>query len=157
MLSMQTVHIIRHKVLVEGLSVQQVAQNWDLSRTPVHKYLKESTPGRVEAPPRRPPGLDTVAARIEALLAAWQSRTTAKQRLSAARIHRQLLTEGYTRSDRSVRQSVRQQTLQAAEGFVPLRYRPGERAEVDCFDVVVDERGQQRHAWKCLMHLRYSG
>jgi len=28
---------------------------------------------------------------------------------------------------------------------------------VDFFDVVVEEHGQQRHAWKCLMHLMYSG
>jgi hypothetical protein len=74
-----------------------------------------------------------------------------------ARIHRQLLTEGYTISDRSVRQYVRQKQLQAAEVFVPLSYRPGELAEVDFFDVVVEERGQQRHAWKFLMHLMYSG
>jgi hypothetical protein len=28
MLNMQTVHIVRHKVLVEGISVQQVAVTW---------------------------------------------------------------------------------------------------------------------------------
>jgi predicted transcriptional regulator len=50
MLNMQTVHIIRHKVLVEGLSVQQVARDLGLSRTTVHKYLAVSTPGRVESP-----------------------------------------------------------------------------------------------------------
>jgi len=73
MLSMQTVHIIRHKVLVEGLSVQQVAQDLGLSRTTVYKYLKESTPGRVEATLRCHPVLDTVSSRIDALLAEWQS------------------------------------------------------------------------------------
>jgi hypothetical protein len=64
-------------------------------------------------------------------VAEWQGRTTAKQRLTAARIHRQLLSEGYTVSDRSVRQYVRQKRLQSAEVFVPLSYRPGELAEVD--------------------------
>jgi hypothetical protein len=43
------------------------------------------------------------------------------------------------------------------EVFVPLSYRPGELAEVDFFDVVVDEGGRQRHAWQFLMHLMYSG
>jgi transposase len=100
--------------------------------------------------------LDAASSRIDALLAEWSSRTTAKQRLTAARIHRQLRTEGYTISDRSVRQYVRQQKLQAAEVFVPLSYRPGELAEVDFFAVVIDERGQRRHAWKFLMHLMYS-
>jgi hypothetical protein len=111
----------------------------------------------VEATSRRHPVVGAASSRIDALLAEWPSRTTTKQRLTAARIHRQLLTEGYTISDRSVRQYVRQKKLQAAEVFVPLSYRPGELAEVDFFDVVVEERGQQRHAWKFLMHLIYSG
>ena len=76
MLSMQTVHIIRHKVLVEGLSVQQVAQDLGLSRTTVYKYLERPTPGRLEATSRRHPVLDAVAARIDALVAEWQVRTT---------------------------------------------------------------------------------
>lgn len=157
MRSMQTVHIIRHKVLVEGLSVKQVARDLGCSRTTVYKYLDVPTPSRVEATPRRHPVLDVVAARIDTLVTEWQSRTTAKQRLTAARIHRQLLTEGYTVSDRSVRQYVRQKRLQSAEVFVPLSYRPGELAEVDFFDVVVEEGGQQRHAWKFLLHLMSSG
>jgi transposase len=157
MLSMQTVHIVRHKVLVEGLSVQQVARDLGLSRTTVYKYLEVPIPGRVEATSRRHPVVGAASSRIDALLAEWHSRTTTKQRLTAARIHRQLLTEGYTISDRSVRQYIRQKKLQAAEVFVPLSYRPGELAEVDFFDVVVEERGQQRHAWKFLMHLMYSG
>jgi predicted transcriptional regulator len=95
MLSMQTVHIIRHKVLVEGVSVQQVARELGLSRTTVYKYLEASTPSRVEATPRRHPVLDAVSPRIDTLVAEWHSRTTAKQRLTAARIHRQLLSEGY--------------------------------------------------------------
>lgn len=157
MLNMQTVHIVRHKVLVEGTSVQQVARDLGLSRTTVYKYLEVPTPERVEATLRRHPVLDAVSSRIDTLLAEWHSRTTAKQRLTAARLHRQLLTEGYTISDRSVRQYIRQKKLQAAEVFVPLSYRPGELAEVDFFDVGVEERGQQRHAWKFLMHLMYSG
>jgi len=157
MLSMQIVHIVRHKVLVEGISVQQVARDLGLSRTTIYKYLEVPIPGRVECTSRRHPVLDAVSSRIDMLLAEWHSRTTAKQRLPAARLHRQLLTEGYTISDRSVRQYIRQKKLQAAEVFVPLSYRPGELAEVDFFDVVVEERGQQRHAWKFLMHLLYSG
>jgi hypothetical protein len=94
MLSMQTVHIVRHTVLVDGSSVQQVARDLGRSRTTVYTYLEVPTPGRVEATPRRHPALDAAASRIDALLAEWHSRTTAKQRLTAARIHRQLLTEG---------------------------------------------------------------
>ena len=128
MLSMQTVHIVRHKVLVEGLSVQHVARDLGLSRTTIYKCLEMPIPGRVEGTSRRHPVLDAVSSRIATLLAEWHSRTTAKQRLTAARLHRQLLTEGYTISDRSVRQYVRQKKLQAAEVFVPLNHvLPAER------------------------------
>jgi hypothetical protein len=41
---MQTVHIIRHKVLVEGIRVQQVAPDLGLSRTTVYKYLEVPVP-----------------------------------------------------------------------------------------------------------------
>jgi predicted transcriptional regulator YheO len=37
---MHTVHIIRHKGLVEGVSVRQVARQLGLSRTTVYKYLE---------------------------------------------------------------------------------------------------------------------
>jgi predicted transcriptional regulator len=94
MRSMQTVHIIHHTVLVEGLRVRQVARELGLSRTTVYKYLDMPTPSRVEAIARRHPVLDVVAARIETLVPECQSRTTAKQRLTAARLHRHLLTAG---------------------------------------------------------------
>jgi transposase len=102
MLSRQTVHIIRHTVLVEGVRVQHVARQLGLSRTTVYTYLKVPEPRRVERTPRRHPVLDAASSRIDALLAEWQSRTTAKQRVTAARVHRQLLAEGYSISARSV-------------------------------------------------------
>ena len=105
---MQPGHSVRHQVLLEGLSVQQGARTLDGSRTTVSHYLAGSPPGRGERPLRRHPVLDAVAARIDTLVAEWQGRTTAKQRLTAARIHRHLRTEGSTGSARSVRQSMRQ-------------------------------------------------
>ena len=71
MLSMQTVHIVRHKILVEGGSVQQVARDLGLSRTTVYTYLEGPTPGRVETPPRRHFVLDVASARIDTLVAEW--------------------------------------------------------------------------------------
>jgi len=91
---MQTVHIVRHKVLGEGISVQHVAQDLGLSRTTVYQDLEVPTPKRVEATPRRHPVLEAASSRLDALLAEWSSRTTATQRLTATRIHRPLLTEG---------------------------------------------------------------
>jgi transposase len=154
---MQTVHVIRHKVLVEGLSIRAVARQLGLSRTTVYKYLEVSQPQRVESKPRSQPVLTAAASRLDALLAEWSGRTTPKQRLTAARLHRQLSSEGFSISERSVRRYLRQQKLQSAEVFIPLSYHAGELAEVDFFEVVVEESGTQRKAWKFLMRLMYSG
>ena len=40
---------------------------------------------------------------------------------------------------------------------MPLVYRPGDLAEVDFFEVVIDEAGVRRKAWMFLMRLMYSG
>ena len=48
MLRMDQVHVIRHKVLVEGLSIRRVAREMGVSRNTVRKYLKVSEPGRRE-------------------------------------------------------------------------------------------------------------
>jgi transposase len=42
MLRMDQVHVIRHKVLREGASIQQVARELDLSRDTVSKCLEQS-------------------------------------------------------------------------------------------------------------------
>src|SRR5215831_11845350 len=82
MLSMQTVHIVRHKVLVQGVSVQHVARELGLSRTTVYKYLEGSTPGRVETTPRRHPVLEAVSPRIDTLSDGCQNPpSTAERRL----------------------------------------------------------------------------
>ena len=43
---MDQVHVIRHKVLVEGLSIRSVARQMRVSRNTVRKYLKVSVPVR---------------------------------------------------------------------------------------------------------------
>ena len=55
---MEQVHVVRHKVLIEGKSQRQVAADMGLSRNTVKKYLSESEPKRLELNPRRRPVLD---------------------------------------------------------------------------------------------------
>jgi transposase-like protein len=95
MLRMDQVHVIRHKVLVEGQSIRSVARQMSLSRNTVSKYLKVSEPKRNVSLPKPCPVMETVAPRIEELLEQWRGRTTSKQRLTGTRIHRQLVEEGY--------------------------------------------------------------
>ena len=127
MLRMDQVHVIRHKVLREGTSIRAAAKQMGLSRNTVAKYLRVSEPHRQEKSARPRPVLERVSPRIEELLQEWQGRTTAKQRLTGSRLHRQLVEEGYQVGITTVRDHLREKRRQAAEVYIPLVHRPGER------------------------------
>jgi transposase len=154
---MDQVHVIRHKVLVEGQSIRRVARDMGVSRNTVRKYLKVSEPVRVETTPRARPVLEKVAPRIDELLEEWGPRTTAKQRITGSRLHRQLIEEGYEVGVTTVRGYLREKRRQRAEVYIPLVHRPGEEGQVDFFDVTVEEGGEFRQAWKFVIRLMYSG
>ena len=84
---MDQVHVVRHKVLVEGRSQRQVARELGIARETVRKYLTESIPVRKETQPRARPVWDAVRARVEQLLAGSAQWTGGKQRLTATRLH----------------------------------------------------------------------
>jgi transposase len=69
MLGMSEVHVVRHKVLVEGQKIRRVAREMGISRNTVRKYLAQAAPVRVEKAPRGRPVWQKVGARLEALLA----------------------------------------------------------------------------------------
>ena len=153
---MDQVHVIRHKVMVEGESIRSVARQLEVSRNTVAKYLRVSEPVRVRRRPKPRPVLDKVAPRIEELLGEWAGRVTPKQRLTGSRIHRQLVEEGYQVGVTTVRGYLRERWRQRAEVCIPLVHRPGEEGQVDFFEVTVEEAGQLRRAWKLVFHLPYS-
>ena len=101
---MDRVHVIRHKFFNEGHSIRRIARQIGHSRNTVRKYLQESEPHRREpTAARRRPVLDRVAERIDAILEEWRPRTTAKQRITGTRIHRQLIEEGFQVGSTTVR------------------------------------------------------
>ncbi len=157
MLRMDRIHVIRHKVLVEGQSARGVARELGIARKTVAKYLKESEPKRVEVVARPRPVSDRVGPAIEAVLEGWTGRTTAKQRVTASRVHRELLEQGYVVGATTVKVYMAERRRKAAEVYVPLVYRLGELAEVDFFEVTVDVKGERKKAWKFLMRLMASG
>ena len=157
MLRVDQVHVVRHKVLVEGRSQRQVAKELGIARDTVRKYLTESIPIRKEAQPRARRVWDTVRTRLEALLAESIQWTGGKQRLTATRLHELLVAEGHRVGVTLVKEAVAEWKRQRREVFVPLTYRPGDLAEVDFFEVLVDVDGTRRKAWLFLMRLMYSG
>jgi transposase len=159
MLRMDQVHVIRHKVLLEGKSVRSVAKEMGVSRNTVAKYLKNPEPRRsvVARKQKRAPVMEMVAPRIEEILSEWRERTTHKQRITGTRVHRQLVEEGYEVGITTVRDYLREKRRQEAEVFVPLVHRPGDEAQVDFFEVTVEEGAQMKKVWKFVMRLMYSG
>src|SRR3970282_285214 len=96
MLRMDQVHVVRHKVLVEGRSQRAVARELGLSRTTVGKYVGQAVAvQKAEAEPRPRPVWDKVAARVQALLIASAQWTGGKQRLTATRLRELLVAEGH--------------------------------------------------------------
>lgn len=154
---MDRVHVIRHKVLVEGQSARRVARELGVARKTVAKYLKESEPRRVETVRRPRPVSDRVGPAIEAVLEGWAGRTTQKQRVTASRVHRELREQGYEVGATTVKAYLAERRRKAAEVYVPLTYRLGELGEVDFFEVTVEVGGERRKAWKFLMRLMGSG
>jgi transposase len=144
-------------VLVEGRSRRQVARELGISRVTLRKYLKESAPVRKETEPRRRPIWAKVGPRIEAMLAESSRWTAGKQQLTATRLHELLVADGHTVGVTLVKEAMAEWRRQRREVFVPLTYRPGDLAEVDFFEVVVDLEGKRQKAWLFLMRLMYSG
>lgn len=159
MLRVDLVHVIRHKVLIEGRSRRAVAEELGVSRNTVKKYTEaeDPTPLRVEAKPRAAPVREQARSRIDELLEEWKGRTSKKQRITGTLMHRTLVEEGMQVGVTVVREILAERKRQRAEAFVPLNHRAGEVAQVDFFEVTVDVDGRRRKAWKFVLRLMYSG
>ena len=100
---------------------------------------------------------DAIAERVQAVLADSVRWTGGKQRLTATRLHALLRAEGKRVGVTVVKEAVAEWKRQRREVFVPLTYRPGDLAEVDFFEVLVDVDGVRRKAWLFLMRLMHTG
>jgi transposase len=149
--------VIRHKVLVEKISIRRVARELGVSRNTVRRYVEGATPGVRVAVPRGSPVKERVRPRLEQLLVEAPRWTAGKQRLTAARLHELLAAEGHVVSDRVVREMVAEWKRRREEVFVPLVYKPGDLGQVDFFQVLVDVGGERQKAWMFVLRLMYSG
>lgn len=155
---MDQVHVIRDKVIREGKSLRRAAREAGISRVTARKYLTgDGELPRRKAPERERPVLQAVQARMEALLAEWAPRTTAKQRVTATRLHSALLDEEFEVGITTVRVWLAEEKRKKLEVFVPLPHYAGQEAQVDFFEVAVDIGGVRSKAWMLVLRLMHSG
>ncbi len=154
---MSEVHVVRHKVLVEGRSLREVARELGLSRNTVKRYLTRAAPTRTEASPRPRPRWELIKARLRELLETSPQWTGGKQRLTATRLHELLVGEGHEVGVTLVKAAVAEWKRERREVFVPLVYPPGELAQVDFFEVLVDVDEKRQKAHLFVMRLMSSG
>jgi transposase len=157
MLKMDTVVVVKHKVLVEGRSRRETAKELKISRNTVRRYLDGAQPGVRAAPVRERPVADLVEQRLLAILEESQQWTSGKQQLTARRLHEMVLKEDMACGYTLVKNFLARWKNKRREVFVPLVWAAGDAAEVDFFEVLVDLDGTRRKAWMFVMRLMHSG
>jgi transposase len=155
---MEEVYVVRHRHLVEGVPIRRIAREMGIDRNTVRRYIRGAPAGV-----GKPRGLlgapvrDAVQSRVIEILEDSKHWTQGKQQLTAARLYTMLIAEhrevGYT----VVKDIVREWKRQRREVFVPLVYKPGDLAEVDFFEVLVDIAGERRKAHMFVCRLMHSG
>lgn len=124
-------------------TIAGVAAKFGVHRRMVRQALAGAVPPVHQYPPRAKPKLDAVVAFIDAVLEADQ-RAPRKQRHTARRIYRRVLTEfpGTAVAESTVRNHVRERKRQRGlvrrETFVPQSYTLGQEAQVDWYEAWVD-------------------
>lgn len=154
---MDQVHVLRHKVLVEGRSRRSVAHELGISRNTVRRYLGDAPPiGERKPVERSRPVFERVGPRMDELLEASREWTHGKQRLTARRLHAMLVEEGHEVGYTLVREHFKEWRRRQREVFVPLVYQPGDLAQVDFFEVYVVINAIKTKAFMFLMRFMSS-
>ena len=158
MLRVDQVHVVRHKVLVEGRSQRAVARELGMSRVTVRKYLDAGgagAPGGAAAAAAGVGGGGPAGRGAARRVAAVDRRQAAADGHAAASAAAGRGPRG--RRHAGARRRWRSGSGSGARSSIPLTYRPGDLAEVDFFEVLVDVAGERRKAWLFLLRLMYSG
>lgn len=130
---------IRQRFL-SGESQRNIAKVMGISRNTVKKYCEgASVPWIRKTPIREATVLsDRVVAFIQSCIDEDQNSPTKKQRHTARRIFTRLVDElGYTGSESTIRNKVRQLKQSPSKVFIPLQFDPAEAMQVDWGEVTI--------------------
>lgn len=143
-------------------TIKGVAEKLGVHRRTVRQALESSLPPERKRPVRRRTVLEPALPFINRILDEDQ-RAPRKQRHTAKRIWARVLAEvpGSRPAEVTVREYVRERkralALQRREVFVPQTYVPGQQAQVDWYEAVVEMAGRERKVQIFSMRSMYSG
>ena len=132
---METVTKIRHRHLVKGESISGIAQDLNLSRNTVKKYLKQSDPPGYRRHCQPKPKLGDYEQQLQHWLEQDAERPN-RQRRTARRLFEDLQLEGYSGAYDSVQRYVKAwketpRTPLTTEAFIPLVFPVADAAQFD--------------------------
>jgi transposase len=143
-------------------TVAGVAAKFGVHRRLVRQALAGALPPQHNYPLRSKPKLAAVMAFIDSVLEA-DRRAPRKQRHTARRIYRRILTEfadaavAESTVRNHVRERKRQMGLSSRETFVPQSYSMGQEAQVDWYEAYVDFDGERTKMYVFVMRSMASG
>ena len=122
----------------DGLSIRQISRQFGHTRKTVRHVLSHAEPPAAATRDRRAPILGPVEPLIDGILADDED-APAKQRHTAAQIHRRLRAEhDYPGGYAQVQRYVLKHRRRHRETFIPLGHLPGRRLEADFGHIHVD-------------------
>ena len=158
MIKVEDVEKIRRAYFREGLSIREIGRTLHHSRRVIRRAIESADPGEYRLVQERPaPVLGPWKEKIDALLAESQ-KMRRKQRYTARKIYQELQKQGYDGSEVTVSRYAgeKRRASQAKQVFLPLEFDPGEDAQVDWGEAVVEMAGEQVVVQMFILRLNYS-
>jgi transposase len=158
MLQVENYEEIRRAFFCEGLSIRAIAKKFGHGRHVVRKALAASAPQPYTLEmARSSPVLGPYKERIDKLLAE-SDRQPRKQRYTGHTIFEELKKGGYSGSEVTVRRYVGQQrrARRVRQAYLPLEFDPGQDAQVDWGEAVIEMNGERVTVQLFMMRLNHS-
>jgi transposase len=161
MVKVDEIETIRRAYFIEGKSIREISREFGHCRRTVRKALKDPGPWkyRLQAE-RRQPVLGPYQERIDSLLEESDQQPR-KQRFTARRIYQLICEDGYQGSESTVRRYVgkKRSATRRGDSYLPLEFDPGQDAQLDWTEAVVELKGKRQKVQLFIMRLpaQYAG
>jgi transposase len=149
---------IRKAYYVEGLSIREIGRRLHHGRHLIRKALERAEPEEYRLKePRFAPVLAPYKPKIDSLILESE-QLPRKQRYTGHKIFQLVQAEGYQGSEGTVHHyvSIQRQARKHQQAYLPLEFEPGQDAQVDWGEVIVEIGDERRKVQVFVMRLNYS-